>query len=574
MIEESNDINEFEQALRESFEAEDLKPGDVIQGMIVAIHGDVALVDVSGKSEAVLERAELDDLGTGDPVEVVVVSAGEEIRVSRRMALEAKLKERLNQAVASGEPVEGKVMGRRKGGFDVTVSGVRGFCPMSLISDVRVDDLDSHLGQTYTFKVLEYEPDGQRLVVSRAALLREEKARLREQAWTTLELGAEVEGHVRSLTDFGAFVDLGGVDGLVHVTEIAHHRIGHPRDVLRVDQDVRVKVLDLDREKDRISLSIKALEKDPWEGAVERFPSRSPFEGTVVRKTDFGFFVQLEPGMDGLLHVSQLPPGMEKDAPELEVGEDIRGWVREVDLENRRIGLTMRQMPDRDPWERIEMRYQEGQTVEGTVENGADFGVFVELEPGLSGLIPIAELGIGRDADPRTAFAPGEKIRLKLVGLDPDRRRISLSVSALKRDLERQEYSGHMDSAGDEALAVTGFGAQLAAALDKTEKKKAPPTKKATTKKKTTAKKPAEKKAAPKKTAAKKTTAKKPTAKKSVPKKTAAKKPAAKKPAAKKTPAKKTATKKSAAKKAAPKKPAAKKPAPKKTTAKKPAAKK
>jgi len=559
MIEESNDINEFEQALRESFEAEELKPGDVIQGMIVAIHGDVALVDVSGKSEAVLERAELDELGTGDPVEVVVLSVGEEIRVSRRMALEAKLKERLNQAVASGEPVEGKVMGRRKGGFDVTVSGVRGFCPMSLISDVRVDDLDSHLGQTYTFKVLEYESDGQRLVVSRAALLREEKARLREQAWTTLELGAEVEGHVRSLTDFGAFVDLGGVDGLVHVTEIAHHRIGHPRDVLRVDQDVRVKVLDLDREKDRISLSIKALEKDPWEGAVERFPSRSPFEGTVVRKTDFGFFVQLEPGMDGLLHVSQLPPGMEKDAPELEVGEDIRGWVREVDLENRRIGLTMRQMPDRDPWERIEMRYQEGQTVEGTVENGADFGVFVELEPGLSGLIPIAELGIGRDADPRTAFAPGEKIRLKLVGLDPDRRRISLSVSALKRDLERQEYSGHMDSAGDEAPAVTGFGAQLAAALDKTEKQKAPPTKKVTTKKKTTAKKPAEKKAAPKKTAAKKTTAKKPTAKKSAPKKTAAKKPAAKKPAAKKTPAKKTATKKSAAKKTAPKKTTAKK---------------
>jgi len=358
MTEESNDINEFEQALRESLDVKELKPGDVIEGMIVAIHGDVALVDVSGKSEAVLERAELDNLGTGDPVQVVVVSTGEEIRVSRRMALEAKLKERLNEAVASGEPVEGKVMGRRKGGFDVTVSGVRGFCPMSLISDVRVDDLDSHLGQTYTFKVLEYESDGQRLVVSRAALLREEKMRLREQAWTTLELGAEVEGRVRSLTDFGAFVDLGGVDGLVHVTEIAHHRIGHPRDVLQVDQDVRVKVLDLDREKDRISLSIKALEKDPWDGAVERFPSRSPFEGTVVRKTDFGFFVQLEPGMDGLLHVSQLPPGMEKDAPELEVGEDIRGWVREVDLENRRIGLTMRQMPDRDPWERIEMRYQ------------------------------------------------------------------------------------------------------------------------------------------------------------------------------------------------------------------------
>jgi ribosomal protein S1 len=161
MSEEPNNVNEFEQALRESFEVEALKIGDVIEGTIVAIKGDVALVDVSGKSEAVLDRTEIDDLGTGDPVEVVVVSTGEEIRVSRRLALEAQLKEKLNQAVTTGEPLEGKVVGRRKGGFDVVVSGVRGFCPISHISDVRTEDVDQHLGQTYTFKVLEYEPEGQ-----------------------------------------------------------------------------------------------------------------------------------------------------------------------------------------------------------------------------------------------------------------------------------------------------------------------------------------------------------------------------------------------------------------------------
>ena len=186
MTEQPNEMNEFEAALREGFDAEALKAGDVIEGTIVAIKGDVALVDVSAKSEAVLDRAEIDDLGTGDPVEVVVVSSGEEIRVSRRLALEAQLKEKLNEAVASGEPVEGKVTGRRKGGFDVVVSGVRGFCPISHISDVRTDDVDQHLGQTYTFKVLEFKPDGQRLVVSRAAHLNEEKSRLREQAWSTL----------------------------------------------------------------------------------------------------------------------------------------------------------------------------------------------------------------------------------------------------------------------------------------------------------------------------------------------------------------------------------------------------
>ena len=550
MIEETNNnINEFEQALRESFDAEDIKVGSVIKGTIVAIHGDVALVDVSGKSEAVLDRSELDELGTGDPVEVVVVSSGEEIRVSRRLALEAKLQEELSEALESGEPVEGKVMGRRKGGFDVTVAGVRGFCPMSLISDIRSDDLDQFLGETYSFKVLEYDPEGSKLVVSRAALLRAEKAKLREESWTRLEVGAEETGRVRSITDFGAFVDLGGVDGLVHVTEIAHRRIGHPREVLQSGQEVRVKILEMDREKDRISLSIKALEEDPWASVEERFPARGAFEGTIVRKADFGVFVELEPGLDGLLHVSQLPPGLEKGAPELEVGETLRGWVREVDLGNRRIGLTLRQMPDRDPWERIEMRYQEGQTVEGTVENGADFGVFVELEPGLSGLIPISELGIEKDADPRKVFNPGETVQLKLMSLDAQRHRISLSVRALKRDKEREEYQDHMGSGETAKPAMTGFGAQLAAALEPIKVKKTP-TKKTATKestKKTTAKKAAPKKAAEKKTAAKKST-KKTTAKKPAPKKAAEKKTSVKKPP-KKTTAKKPAPKKTAAKK-------------------------
>ncbi len=535
MTEESdNVVNEFELALRESLEAKAIQPGDVIDGIIVAIHGDVALVDVSGKSEAVLDRAELDDLGTGDPVEVIVVSTGDEIRVSRRMAIEARLKEKLIEAAASGVPVEGKVAGRRKGGFDITVAGVRGFCPISHISDVRNEDVDEHLGKSYTFKVLEYDGQSGRLVLSRAAYLREEKERLSAEAWARLEAGAEVEGRVRSLTDFGAFVDLGGVDGLVHVTEIAHHRVHHPRDVLRVDETVCVKVLDLDRGKDRISLSIKALQADPWESVDERFPAGGPFQGTIVRETAFGLFVELEPGLDGLLHVSQLPPGMEKGSPELQVGQPIRGWVREVDTENRRIGLTLRQVPAHDPWERVEMRYQEGQVVEGTVENGTDFGVFVELEPGLSGLIPISELALDKDADPREAFAPGEKIQLKLLGLDTGRRRISLSVKALERDRERQEYSQHMDTAEPAEPVMTGFGAQLAAALDKGAKEAAVAAEKEAAAKKASPKKPAAKKAAAKKPAAKKTTTKKATTARTASKKTTTKKATRKKSTSKK----------------------------------------
>jgi small subunit ribosomal protein S1 len=482
MTEETHTPTDFELALQENLETTTAKVGDLIEGTIVAVHGDVALVDIAGKSEAVLPRDELEQLGTGDPVEVVVTSVGEEIRVSRRMALEVQLKEKLADAVASGESVEGKVAGRRKGGFDVTIAGVRGFCPMSQISDIRGEDLDSHLGETYEFKVLEFEPEQRKLVVSRAALIRERKEKARAEAWEKLEVGAVVEGTVGSLTDFGAFVDLGGVDGLVHVTEIAHHRVNTPADVLTIGQTVEVKILDLDHDKNRISLSIKQLQANPWDDVEDRFPPRSAFSGTVVRSTDFGVFVELEPGLDGLMHVSQLQPGVELGSPELAVGSTVQGWVRDVDVENHRIGLTMRRLPDRDPWERIEMRYQEGQVIQGTVENGADFGVFVELEPGLSGLIPISELGVERDTDPRTVFPPGEKIKVKLMSLDPGRQRISLSVRAYKRDQERQEYTQHMSSEGS-GSGMTGFGAQLQAALQPITEKTKSATKKAIKKK-------------------------------------------------------------------------------------------
>jgi len=338
---------------------------------------------------------------------------------------------------------------------------------MSHIDDVRSDDLDVHLGQTYSFRVLDYEPEDHKLVVSRAALLRAERDRLRADAWDKLEVGSTVDGTVRSITDFGAFVDLGGVDGLVHVTEISHARVNHPRDVLAMGEEVQVKVLEMDQEKNRISLSIKQLQENPWNAVEERFPARGAFEGRVVRKAAFGIFVELLPGLDGLLHVSQLPPGMELDSEELNEGQTVQGWVKDVDLDNQRIGLTLRRLPDHDPWERIDMRYQEGQVVEGTVENGADFGVFVELEPGVSALIPISEMGLDRDADPKTAFNPGDAVKVKVLSVDGLRRRISLSVKAFKRDQERQEYSKHMDAGSESSPSMTGFGQQLMNALGK-----------------------------------------------------------------------------------------------------------
>jgi len=396
----------------------------------------------------------------------VVVSLGEEMRVSRRLAIERRLREQLAAAVEDGESVQGKVVGRRKGGFDVNISGVRGFCPLSHIDDVRSTELDQHLGQIYSFKILEYDPDDARLVVSRAALLREQRERMRAEAWERIEVGAEVEGTVRSLTDFGAFVDLGGVDGLVHITEMSHRRIAHPNEAVTLGETVKVKVLELDREKERISLSIKQLLEDPWENVEQKFPLRSEFNGTIVRRTSFGLFVELEPGLDGLLHIRQLTPGLELDAPELQVGEPVKGWISDLDIEHQRIGLTLREMPDRDPWERIEMRYQEGQMVEGIVENSAPFGVFVELEPGVSALIPNSELEMEGNGKNKPSFEPGSKISAAVISVNEERRRISLSIRSLERELERKEYLKHMDK-GSDGPALTGFGQQLANALGK-----------------------------------------------------------------------------------------------------------
>ncbi|MEN8165282.1 MAG: S1 RNA-binding domain-containing protein, partial [Acidobacteriota bacterium] len=449
MSEKSPEISEFEAALQEGVGAGSVSVGDVVLGTIVEIHGDIVLVDVGGKAEAVLAREELEQPGTGDPVEVVVTAIGQQIEVSHRLAVEQKLKDVLIDAATTGEPVEGKVGGRRKGGFDVIIAGIRGFCPMSQMDDSRNDDLDVHLGQTYQFKVLEYETDGGNLVVSRAALLRAQRDEMRGQAWDKLEEGAVIEGTVRSLPDFGAFVDLGGVDGLVHVTEISHQRVGKPADVLSVGEKVSVKVLGLDRDKNRISLSIKQTQADPWNAVAEQFPAGGAFEGTVVRQAPFGVFVQLAPGLDGLLHVSQLPPGQDLKSEEYQEGQTINGWIKEIDQSAHRIGLTLRRLPDRDPWERIEMRYQEGQTVEGTVEHGADFGVFVELEPGVSALVPMSESGLERGADPREAFSPGQKIVTKIMSVDGNHQRISLSIKAQKRDEERSEYISHMNTGSD-----------------------------------------------------------------------------------------------------------------------------
>ena len=439
---ESADRHAFEAALAAEFQGTK-KPqeGDLVSGHIAGVTQDFVLVAIGGKSEALMDIHELEGAKVGDLIEAVVVKAGPEIRISKKLASGRRAKAELRAAWAAKIPVEGKVVSRNKGGFEVAIGGSggpRAFCPVSQIDVGRHDEaaLAAFVGQTFDFRIIEYTED-RRVVVSRGALMREENEQVAEKTREMIQVGAVLTGRVRSITDFGAFVDLGGIDGLVHVTEISRRRVAHAKDALTVGQEVTVKVTKVEQDGKRISLSMKELEKDPWDGIATRLAAGATFTGTVARHADFGLFVEVEPGVDGLVHVSQLPPGVNIKDETVAVGQTVAGWIREVDASSRRLSLTLREVSTQNPWDGIRTRMPEGSVVQGEVENVAAFGVFVRLEAGLTGLIPNSETGLPRDTPASKTFSPGMKVEVKVIGIDTERRRISLSVSGAKDEADR-----------------------------------------------------------------------------------------------------------------------------------------
>lgn len=361
-------------------------------------------------------------------------------------------------AVESGHPVEGKVIGWNQGGFHVVVDGITGFCPRSSMELGAPHEPAKYLEQVYAFRVLRVEEKGHRLVLSRTAMLREERRHRAEEMRRSLQVGQVLAGRVVALADFGAFVDLGGVEGLVHVSELRHARVGHPSEVLQIGQELQVKVIKLGSGGERVSLSAKALEADPWQVAAERWPAGSKFTGKVLRKSEFGWFVELAQGVEGLLHPSQLPPGLKPTDPSLEPGSTIEGWVRELDLQRKRVSLALREMPAGNPWEGVESRYAEGAKVVGTIEKLAPFGAFVLLEPGLTGLLPTSEMGLPRGAAVGKAFPVGKKVTLQVAQVDARRKRISLTLEGKTLEGSRSDYQNYLKrsrrGAGMSALAA------------------------------------------------------------------------------------------------------------------------
>jgi len=445
-----------------------LQTGQVVKGRVLQIGADSVFIDVQGKGEGLIARAELEgDDGTlqvtvGDEIEATVLSTDGEIRLSRKLLKGAHARVMLEAAVDSGLPVEGRVAGVIKGGYEVTVAGLRAFCPFSQIDTRRVASSDAFLGQVLEFRVTRYGENGRNIVLSRRQLLEEQAAKEAEETRKRIVPDAVLQGKVTSLADFGAFIDLGGIQGLVPLSELSHSRVGKPADRLSVGQEVSVKILKVDQQKGKITLSLKALEGDPWVTVAGQLRERQIVTGKIVRATDFGLFVELLPGVDGLLHMSEIPRSQQGQLKEAAAGgAEIGVMVLGIDPNRKRISLAL--APEGATVGEEVKGVEVGAVITGTVERVEPFGVFVRIGPGQTGLIPNAEMGTQRGTDHRKDFGPGAEIKVVVMAIEEGGKRIRLSRSKALVQEEQAETQAYIKG----AQKGGGFGLTLGDLLKK-----------------------------------------------------------------------------------------------------------
>jgi small subunit ribosomal protein S1 len=460
-----NDIDEAERAeflaaMEQDVEVAHAGRGEIVTGTIVSIGSEFAFVDLGSKSEGVISleevRAEDGSLPeVGDPVEACVLSSGPDgLILSKRLAKGIRDREFLKEAARNRIPVEGRVVGRNKGGFEVDVAGLRAFCPVGQIELRFCEDPDVHLNQKYAFLITKYDDSGRRpdVVVSRKELLAAEAEKQAEELRKTLKEGDVVTGTVRAIKDFGAFVDLGGLEGLLHVSELSHQHIDDPHKMLKEGEEIHVQVLSIEA-GDRIALSVKRLEADPWDEVMLSFPEGSRIRGKVVRLQPFGAFVELAPGVDGLIHVSNLntPDRVGHPREVLKEGQEVEVEVLSVDPQTRRIGLA--RVPSDGEFGTVPVV---GAVLEGKVDKVVNFGVFVTLGPGRKGLVPNIEMGTSKGADHRKQFPPGTPMKVKVLEVTDNGRKIRLSRKAAREAVERAEFEDYVQQ--DSKESSSGFG--------------------------------------------------------------------------------------------------------------------
>ena len=462
--------------MEDAFSESDVKMysrGDVISGTVVQVNESEILVDIGYKSEGILPAAELSPFRTegkveeGEEIEVLVTYIDEEkgtVYASEKQAEYEKRIDVLEEAYRAGGAVEGEVVNEVKSaGYHVNLDGIRAFLPGSHLGDDLPSSIDELRGQRIKLKILELSRRDKNLVVSHKAYIKEQERERRMALFDSLEKGQEIDGTIRSIVDFGLFVDIGGFEGLAHRSEIAWKGLPVPPAEYKVGDPVKVKVIDFDREKGKVSLSIKRLRPNPWDGISERYAIGTQVTGVVVSVTDFGAFVELEQDVEGLVHVSELSWGHPESPKDVvSEGDEVTVVVLNCDAAARRISLSLRRT-QRDPWEDVESKYPRGQVVVGAVTKLTDFGAFVKLEDGVEGLVHVSEIDWGHVNHPRDVLSEGDQVEVKILNADPEERRISLSIRELKDNPWRQFLDKHAidEVVEGEITEIKDFGAFL-----------------------------------------------------------------------------------------------------------------
>ncbi len=435
----------FAELFEESLKTLDMEPGSIITGIVVDIDSDWVTVHAGLKSEGVIPRDQfLDEQGeltieVGDEVHVALDAVEDgfgETKLSREKAKRAESWKVLEAAFAAEEVVKGVINGKVKGGFTVDVNTIRAFLPGSLV-DVRPVRDTTHLeNKELEFKVIKLDQKRNNVVVSRRAVLEAENSAEREALLETLQEGQVVKGIVKNLTDYGAFVDLGGVDGLLHITDMAWKRIKHPSEIVNVGDEIDVKVLKFDRERNRVSLGLKQLGEDPWVAITGRYPEGTRVTAKVTNLTDYGCFAELEEGVEGLVHVSEMDWTNKNIHPSkvVNVGDEVEVMVLDIDEDRRRISLGIKQCK-MNPWEEFSSKFNKGDKISGSIKSITDFGIFIGLDGGIDGLVHLSDISwneAGEEAVRR--FKKGDEIETVILSVDPERERISLGVKQLEDD--------------------------------------------------------------------------------------------------------------------------------------------
>ena len=435
----------FAELFEQSEKLSKLKPGAIVTGIVVEVRSDVVVINAGLKSEGIvpIEQFRNDDgeidVGVGDEVKVALDSLengfGETI-LSREKAKRAMVWDELEEAMEKSETITGRISGKVKGGFTVDIKDVRAFLPGSLVDVRPVRDPAYLEGKELEFKIIKLDRKRNNVVVSRRAVVESEYSAEREQLMERLQEGAILPGVVKNLTDYGAFVDLGGIDGLLHITDLAWRRVRHPSEVVAVGDELEAKVLKFDRERCRVSLGLKQLGEDPWVGIARRYPNGTRLFGKVTNITDYGAFVEVEQGIEGLVHVSEMDWTNKNIHPTkvVQLGDEVEVMILDIDEERRRISLGMKQCMA-NPWEEFSMNFKKGDKVAGQIKSITDFGVFIGLDGGIDGLVHLSDLSWSEQGEEAVRnFKKGDEVQAVVLAIDVERERISLGIKQLDGD--------------------------------------------------------------------------------------------------------------------------------------------